>query len=376
MKIRRFIMEDWLASYKDSCRYNLGESGFPNITVNELLDRCGESIASLNNIVLKDNDTKGTERIRTAIAATYGSPITLENISVTTGTSEALFILYNLLLEPDKSVIVPFPAFQALYEVPRGLGAQIKWYYLNPENSFIPDPDEICQLIDDSTGMVVINTPHNPSGKIIPPEYASAVIRKAAHHGAVVLADEHYRFLPHNGDYPIPSLARPEENVIAVGSITKCFGVIGLRMGWIAASQQLIAKICDFRDYLTHTLSPISDYLAALALENAPALIEHYIAILQKNTSELISSFREIPGLSVVPPEGGIVAFPHYEYDISSEDFASGLLKQQNVFVLPGNAFETERHFRINLGQPHDEFGRALDLIGKYCGTLLTKHGK
>lgn len=367
MIIRRFFMEDWLAAYKDACRFNLGESGMPDITVGELLTRCGESVGVLDDVILRDHDTRGTERLRRAIHATYAPPVAFEHLTVTTGTSEALFILFNLLHEHRPVAVAPRPAFQALYEVPRALGLELRFYDLRPENGWLPDPDAICRLIDDRTGTVVINTPHNPSGVNFPRDAAERIIEKAAFHGAVVIADEHYRFLPLEGPSPSESLARPAENVVATGSITKCFGTIGLRVGWIAAPEALISRIRDFRDYLTHTLSPVSDLLAALALEHAEAFIEPARATLRRNATALREFARTTPGISLVPPEGGAVAFPFHDYPVSSRDFSRGLIERHGVFVLPGDSFEMEGCFRINLGQDPGLFREALALLGDYC---------
>jgi aspartate/methionine/tyrosine aminotransferase len=370
MIIRRFFMEDWLASHKDTCVYNLGESGMPDCTVGEILERCGLSPDSIASLCLKDNDTRGSERLRLAILKTYTPPVRFENITVTTGTSEALFILFNILMEKRSSIVVPWPSFQALYEVPRALGAELRFYRLNDDNEFLPDPDEICGMIDDTTGVVVINTPHNPSGRLFPEEAVEPVIRKAAFHGAAVISDEHYRFLPLNGVCPLKTFARPGENVIATGSITKCFGVIGLRIGWIAAPEILISGVRDFRDYLTHTLSPVSDFLAAVVLEHAEAIINPNREKLKKNFISLGNMVEDTRGISLVSPEAGIVAFPAFNYKISSDEFARGLIEKHGVFVLPGSSFETENHFRINLGQEPDLFLRALHLIGEYCAGL------
>jgi len=367
MNIRRYYMEDWLAACKDSSRYNLGESGMPDISVGELLARCGETPDSLSRLVLKDHDTRGTERLRHAILSTYESDALFDTITTTTGTSEALFILFNLLMGKRSSVVAPMPSFQALYDVPRAVGADVRLYRLDDENGYLPDPDEVCSLIDDSTGVVVINTPHNPSGVMIPGDTADAIIQKAAFHGASVLADEHYRFLPFNGCWPIKTLARPDENVIATGSITKCFGVNGLRMGWIIAPVSLIDKIRDFRDYLTHTLSPVSDYCSALALEHASLFIEPALRVLRKNAEELGDMVNRTPGLSLVMPEGGIVSFPRFVYTISSDNFARGLMDTYGVFVLPGSSFEVENHIRINLGQDPGLFCKALEHIHEFC---------
>lgn len=364
-------MEDWLADFKDTCRYNLGESGMPDSTVGELLARSGESCDALQSIVLRDNDTRGTERLRNAICATYRGDVPFDNITVTTGTSEALFILFNILLEKKKAAVVPMPSFQALYEIPRAVGAEIREYRLVPENGYIPDTDEICSLIDDSVGVVVLNTPHNPSGVLIPDECCVAIKEKAVHHGAVVLSDEHYRFLPHDNDFPLKTLACQDGSVIATGSLTKCFGLIGLRVGWIAAPPSLIGRIRDFRDYITHTLSPVSDYLASIALEHYGDFAAPVIHRLRKNRRALRTMVDTTPGLTLVEPEAGVVAFPGYEYDVTSDAFARGLIERHGVFVLPGSAFEVEKHVRINLGQEPERFSEALGLIKKYCRSFL-----
>ncbi len=367
MKIRRFIMEDWLAAYKDTCRYNLGESGLPDITVGELLSRCGLAPDPLTGIVLRDHDTRGTDRLRSAILGTYAPPVSFAHISAATGTSEALFILFNILNDHRTSMVVPRPSFQALTDVPAALGLDMRPYDLRAEDGWLPDADAICSLIDDSTRAVVVNTPHNPSGVFFPKDAADAIIRKAALHGAYVVADEHYRFLPIDCPGPVESLARPDENVVAVGSLTKCFGVIGLRVGWIVASAALIEKVRDFRDYLTHTLSPVSDFLAAIALEHAEAFTGPARTRLLENRAALVSFAESVPGISLVPPEGGVVAFPSYAYPVPSETFARGLIERYGVFVLPGSAFETEGCVRINIGREPESFREALDLIGEYC---------
>ncbi len=363
-------MEDWLADYKDSCRINLGESGMPDLTAAELCSVCDEDFASLGGIILKDHDTRGSERLRNAIADSYDCDVPFEHVTVTTGTSEALFILFNLFLDRGQSAVVPMPSFQALYDVPRAIGAEIRPYTVDFTNRFRPAPDEICSLIDDSTSVVVLNSPHNPSGIILPADTVTAVVECARCHGATVISDEHYRFLPHDRPAPLKTLASSDGAVIATGSITKCFGVIGLRVGWIAAPSELITQIRDFRDYLTHTLSPLSDRLAAIALENRSRFMKKSITTLKKNRDRLCEMIDCCPGLSIEAPEGGIVAFPRYKIDLSCDDFTRGLLETHGIFVLPGSSFEMEKSFRVNMGQEPPVFSEAMDCIAEYYKSL------
>lgn len=370
MRFRPFLMEGWLAGWEDRCPYNLGESGMPDLSLGAFLARCGAAPYDLAGIVLKDHDTRGTERLRAAIRATYGGRIPLDAVTVSTGTSEALFILFTLLCDRRPAVVAPRPAFQALYDVPAALGARMRYYRVDRDTGFVPDPDEVSSLIGDDTACVVLNTPHNPSGVLIPEAVSRRIIERAARHGATVIADEHYRFLPHDAPWPLPSFADPDGPVIAVGSITKCFGAIGLRVGWTVCPPTMVEDIRTVRDYLTHTLSPVSDRCAALALEHAAAFIEPNIAILRENRDTLEALAAAVPGLSLVRPEAGVVAFPSYDMAIDSDAFARGLIERHGVFVLPGSAFEVERAFRINIGQPPDRFREACGLIRSYCGEI------
>ena len=114
----------------------------------------------------------------------------------------------------------------------------------------------------------------------------------------------------------------------------------------------------------------MSDYLAALALENAHAIINPALATLHDNVSALSKMIANTPGISWVKPEGGVVAFPRFDYTVSSNEFAEKLIKEHSVFVLPGSSFEVDNHFRINLGQDHELFCKALDHIHALCMKL------
>jgi aspartate/methionine/tyrosine aminotransferase len=335
-----------------------------------VLSRCGAPPDALAGLLLTDNDTRGTVRLREAVSSAYNGRVSPDTIVATTGTSEALFILFNLLLERGASAVVPSPSFQALTEVPRAIGADLRFYRLTDENGYIPDPDEICRLIDHSTGVVVINTPHTPSGAVIPRAYAEAVIECAERHGAAVLFDEHYRFLPVEGDRHFDTFASPERNVIATGSVTKCFGVTGLRAGWIAVPAKLAVQVCAFRDYLTHTLSPVSDYLSALVLEERGRFIPPLVETIRENIGAMEAFVTGKPRWSWVRPGGGLVAFPRYGYPVDTDRFCRELIERSSVFLLPGSSFGTENHVRINLGQDPSLFREALELIGMYSDDL------
>ena len=166
MRPRKFFMEEWLMNNRFHVRYNLAESGVADLTLKELIDVCLIDMDELAAIKLEDEDSRGSLELRTEIAKLYPGRDP-EEVLVTTGTSEALFILFNLLLDPGDTCIVTFPAFQGLYETARANGCKIKYWKLEYKNEFVPNLNQLIDLMDDRTRLVVVNTPHNPTGKII-----------------------------------------------------------------------------------------------------------------------------------------------------------------------------------------------------------------
>lgn len=372
MRPRKFLMEEWLMENRFQVRYNLAESGVSDMTLQELVTLCGIDMADLAAIKLEDQDTRGTFALRSEISKLYPGRGP-EDVLVTTGTSEALFILFHLLLDPGDTLIVTYPAFQGLYETARTLSCNIKFWELNFENHYVPDFHQLKSLMDEGTRLVVVNTPHNPTGKIIPSQILHQVHHLCRDRGATLLVDEHYRFLPLEGsDGILPSAVNFGEDVIGTGSIVKCFGLMGLRMGWMVAPHVLLEKSRDFKDYLTHTLSPISDFLSLQALRNREAILKGHRRNLKENLSFLnrwMSQHRDYFGW--VPPEGGVVSYPRIRFDLPSDRFCQDLIDREGVFMLPASSFEMEGAVRLGFGIPHGDLVEALTKLGNYLIRVL-----
>lgn len=369
MRIALHLMEPWLIEHQNA-PYNLAESGVLDQTVGELLQKTGADSAELLRLSFKNIDTYGSPELRNAIAGVYGD-LDPDSILVTTGTSEALFIYYHIRHEKGANVVVPFPAFQSLYEIPRYLGYEVRFLRLRVEDNFRPDLDELAALVDDRTKVIVLNNPHNPTGVLFSEEEVRAILEIADRHGAEVLADEHYRFMPYGERELIPSLYNRSRNVVAVGSMIKCFGCVGLRVGWLIGPRELIESSRDLKDYTTHTLCSVTDYLARAALSGWRAIVPEYKGWILDNISEFRSFLSEHRGLiDWVEPQAGIVAFPFFtDRSVSSKEFTDGLVKNQGVSLLPGEAFETPGHFRLGLGVPPRAFEAAMRRLSDHIAS-------
>ncbi len=365
MKIAPFLMESWLSAHRFRVRFNLAESGMRDVTLKRLLAFCEADFSALEDLLLEDMPTNGSLYLREAIAKTYAPTVAdldPDRILVTTGTGEALFVFFHTLLKPGDRVVTSFPAFQALYEIPRAMGCEIVFHEHRIEEDYRFDAERFRETIIPGTRLVVLNNPHNPTGAECDPEGLRRIVERAREVGAQVLFDEHYRFLPHDGREIIPSGIALGEDLFATGSITKCFGAMGLRMGWLTGDPDRLARCRDMRDYLTHTLSPVSEKLAALALDHRTEILKENRRILQDNKRTLADWMADRPErFRYVPPRGGVVCFPGYRNGPPSRELVSQLIEKTGVFCLPGHSFETENRLRIGLGPEPENFREALE---------------
>lgn len=371
MEIALHQIEPWLIEHQFA-RYNLAESGVMNQTVGQLLEATGGSPAELLGQSFDNADTRGSLALRQAIAAIYEG-VDPESILVTTGTSEGLFLYFHVRHVPGANVVVPMPAFQSLPEVPRYLDYEVRQLPLRKERGFRLDLEELERLVDERTRVIVMNNPQNPTGMLLTAEEISGVRRIAARVGAEILADEHYRFMPYQGDELIPSLYTPEGGVVAVGSMIKCMGCVGLRVGWMIGPRELMNSCRDLKDYTTHTLCSMNDHLATLALRNWRPLMRTYRGWVVENVRQF-SAFMRRHGelLGWVEPQAGIVAFPYLkDPSISSTHFSKRLVQTREVFILPGDTFERPGYFRVGFGLPPRHFAEALERWSSFIDERL-----
>lgn len=371
MKIRRFDMEDWLNDHA-SVALNLAESGVADERLGDYLALCGSSVAELEGLWLGNNDTRGSERLRRAIAGCY-QRVDAEDVLAANGTSEVLFALFNELLEPGDEVVVPVPAFQCLFEVPAAIGCQVRPLNLLESDRWRLDLERLDALVTEGTRLVVINTPHNPVGWTLSEAELRQIGELTAERGVALLFDEHYRFLPlelgtalTRSGYDVCAPINPR--CYATGSMIKCFGIVGLRIGWLLGDAEMRRRCRDYKDYLTHTIPLVTDRLAALGLEERDRIIAAKKEHILPNLASLEAFMAEHDEVfDFVTPTGGVVCFPRVRpsFALSATELCRRLIQRQGVSLLPGFGFGVEDHLRLNFGVPREPFIEALDRIDR-----------
>lgn len=381
MKIETFALERWMTRWEMDVEYDIAESGIYPMTTRELLDLApeGERTALLDSWIdtrLGYSEARGSAALRREIASTYAD-LSADQVLVTTGAIEANYLLFNTLLDAGDHVVAVNPAYQQLNSVPKAIGADVSLWKLRPENDYQYDLDELEQeLLRPDTKLIVVNTPHNPTGAMLTDADLDRMYDLAAARGAYVLCDEAYRWLDVPGGAP---LARPIRERgprgISVGTFSKPFGLPGLRTGWIAATEEIVQACWSMRDYITLSPGKLNDALALHAFRHREQITARTKAIVQQNMATANAWFDEWGELvSWTPPQGGLLALMHYRLDIPSSALADRLAADYSVMLAPGSAFGFEGHLRIGVGQRPDTFKTGLDQTAK-CLTDLMREG-
>jgi aspartate/methionine/tyrosine aminotransferase len=378
MRIEPFALERWMTTWETEVEYDLAESGIQPMSVNELGRLTGEQerISDLLEQPLLYSEACGTIELRTLIAELYESTRP-GNILVTTGAIEANFLLFNTLLVQGDEVIVVDPCYQQLASVPRALGCEVKLWRLTPDNDFEYDLDELQSLVSPRTRMIVINSPHNPTGSILTQAQMDQVYAIAESVGAWVLSDEAYRWLTLPEQ---PACAAPARNQgpsgLSVGTLSKPFGVPGLRIGWLVAPEPVVSDCWSFRDYVSLSPGYLNDRLAQIVLSHRERLMERTRTIASGNLAQVEQWIREREGLvDWVRPRGGLLGLLNYQMDIPSAELADDLADDASVMLAPGSAFGHEYHLRIGFGANPKKFRDGLDVAGRYIERVASERG-
>ena len=365
MKIAPFLLERWMTRHETHVQFDIAESGILPLSTNDLLafeppDQRAAVLERLLNIPLGYSEACGTHALRSQLAATYTRG-DADHILVTTGAIEANYLLYNVLLEPGDHVIAPYPAYQQLYEVPRAIGCDVSLWHVGPETGYRYDVAALEAMITPKTKLIVVNTPHNPTGAMLSPSEAARVYALASSVGAAVIGDEAYRWLDVPGGEPFagPMFDRGPLG-ISVGTLSKPFGLPGLRIGWIAANRDIVEKCWGLRDYITLSPGKLNDALAQLGLKHRDVIVARNTRIIEANLKVAAAWIAERPYLSWTPPRGGLLALIKYDRQIPSLELADRLAEEQSVMLAPGSAFGYENHLRLGIGQRPDIFAEGL----------------
>ena len=326
------------------------------------IDRCPASLLRLktSDLVATLPITYGYGPLRDAIAARYG--VTRANVfELSGGTSYANWIAIVAALDGcgrGAEVIVERPTYEPLLRIPQALGHRLRRFDRAFEDGYAIDLDRFATLVTSRTKLAIVTNLHNPSGARIGMPTLRAMASLLARVGAALLVDEVYLECVF-GSRP-ESCVHAGPNVITTNSLTKAYGLDGLRAGWILGPAPLIARAGRINDLMTNNSVAPGEQMTLAAFRRLRDLDRRAHGLLDPNLARLRAFFASEPRLAAFIPDGGNVVFPRPPRGIDSERLATHLLKRYSTLVVPGRFFESPRHIRLSFGCSAPRLARGL----------------
>lgn len=350
MKIKPFAVEEWMNAWEEGARYNIAETCVDSISLDELFSLTEEDkdafLREFSARRLTYGTIEGAADFKEGICGLYKT-IAPENVVPTHGAAGANHHIFYSVLEPGDRVVSIMPTYQQLYSIPESFGADVKLLHLKQENDYLPNLDELRELVTPGTKMICINNPNNPTGALMSTELLGEIVEIARSVGAYVMCDEVYRHLTQNDGWS-ESIVDLYEKGISVSSMSKVFSLAGLRLGWIATHDMGVIKACmSHRDYDLISCGMFDEAVAAVALKHSDKLLKRNQTIVRENLDILDKWVESEPKLTYTKPLAGTTALVYYDYDVPSYEFCERMYKETGAFVTPGDCFEQPRSVRI-----------------------------
>ncbi len=342
------------AKHHTRARWDLTASGLAPCPIYELPGAREEM-----RIQVRSDD--GYPPLLEAIAERYG--VGTEQVATGGGAAGVNFLALAALVRPGDAVLVESPGYDPLGGAARLLGAEVHTFERTFEDGYALDPDRVAAALTPKTRAVVVTNPHNPSGAYADADALDEVARVADSVGARVVVDEVYLTALQEVD-TTPAAVRSDA-FVSTNSLTKCFGLAGLRLGWVIADAEITERARRARDVVDGNGPSPSESLAVVAFRHADRLLDRARSILEPNGRMLRAFVEGRDELAWVPPAGGAVAFPRLEGVDDTGPFVERAQHDFEVGLVPGGFFGAPRHFRVAIGGEPAQVEGGLEALGR-----------
>jgi aspartate/methionine/tyrosine aminotransferase len=341
-------------------RYNLSESSVRDRTLEEL------GVALPPDLLLFYGDHLGHPGLRELVAAASGAGVAADDVLVTAGAAGALFMIATTLLGKGDHLVVVRPNYATNIETPRAIEADISYLDLTFEEGFRLDVDRLFALVRPETKYVSVTLPHNPTGQLIDEADLRKLVGLVERAGLRLLVDETYRDMTFG--VPLPTTASLSDRAISVTSLSKSYGIPGIRVGWLVCrDRELMTRFLSAKEQIGICGSVVDEEIAYQAYANR----DEWLPEVSGRIADALATMRVwMAGeqrMEWVEPRGGCVCFPRIGPDVpvDLDDFYRVLLEEFGTYVGPGHWFEqSRRHMRVGFGWPlADELAKGLEGI-------------
>ncbi|WP_448569787.1 aminotransferase class I/II-fold pyridoxal phosphate-dependent enzyme [Thalassotalea ganghwensis] len=355
-------------------RFNLSNSCAQSLTVGQLANM---AIQPIDELMLSYSAVSGSLPLREAIGdyiKRYSAKVdelNAEHILTFCGAQEALAAIYHTVLSPGYEIVVCSPCYPSLIAMAQKVGCQVKEIKLDVENNWQLNINSVKRQFSSKTKLLVLNSPHNPTGTIISPSLARELLELARLHDCYLLTDDVAQASNYN-DLDLKHDFLSYEKAVSVGVMSKSLGLAGLRIGWLATKNPLwMDALLAYKSTSSICTSAVDESLATTALANCERIIEHNNEQIQQNIHHFEQFVkRHSQYFSWVPPQAGILAIVEYKGEEGVEQLSQQLASQYQTLLLPSALFGLSGdYFRLGLGQ--SDFTESLARLDLYISTRV-----
>lgn len=335
---------------------------------------------------IEDNFTRytaagGTPELKEAIVAwharEFGTNYAPNECIATVGGKHAIFNCMAALVSDGDEVVLPVPYWVTFFDVINYYGGTPVKVRTRESNAFSLTAEDVESAITDRTKIVVVNSPNNPSGAVVPREEFERILALTASRGIVLLSDECYSHFVYNAEpFSIAASATEKEHVVVSGSLSKTFAMTGWRLGYLLGPAALISNVNKLQSHATSNPSSIVQKAAMEALtgpmDEVYGMLEQY----RTRREYVVAALNDIPGVDCPQPNGAFYGYPNVSCAFgkggveSSMDFAGKLLREAHVATVPGEAFGTSEHIRLSYAASMEDLEEGIRRIRDFIAGL------
>jgi capreomycidine synthase len=357
-------LEEWMRKYYHTARYDLGSSGVENYNLADLRRILGIAPETLDAVTFSDSTSYGGEALRATVSDRWGNGRP-DWVMVTHGSSEAVYLVMNTLLDPGDEIVALEPIYHSLTSTAQTMGCRIRNWVMREELGFRPDLDELAALLKSRPKMLVVNLPHNPTGRSLSVVEAKEMVALAEQAGSYLVLDGALSELVYDAP-PLPDPTLEYDRAISIGTFSKAYGLPGLRFGWCIAAPAVLSGMVILRDRITLSLSPLVEFLALQVARQADDLLRPRLNQARLNLGYLERWAGANEDLvEMISPDGGVTVFPRFTRIEDTDSLCDVLGRDHGVLLLPGSCFGHPDRVRLGFGDSARSFEAGLRILDK-----------
>jgi len=364
MNFQRIKYLEWVKENLQTVEHDLATASVTSCTVDDL-------DLSLSDLRLDGRNFYGLQELVDELARSYEVPA--RNIVVTHGASMGIFLLLTSMLEQGDEVILEVPNYEPLYRIPKAIGARVRILERSFDNQYQISLEQLERKISPETEAVLITNTHNPSGVATNQEKLRTMGQIVRENDARLICGEAY--LESVFEHPIHPAYTLAENAISIGSLSKAYGLGGLRIGWIFCDEEHKSAMHSLENYISPRNTYPAQVIATHALKRRNQLLERSKEQVRKNRDILQSWVERRKDVDWVPPDGGPICFFKITSNLDVWNVMKTLKEAYDTLVVPGDFFWAKGFIRIGFGKDSEHVRTGLENLGKVLDELSTQPG-